>query len=127
MGWSLGYDNNWHRDIGYAVPAICDFPTCSEEIDRGLGNVCGDEPYGGELGCGLFFCGKHLTIHNFRGKDNFANVCQRCDKHKPPFDPKPDVWKWMVWKLVHDSWQKWRDANPDEVNKIKENLINIID
>ena len=44
MGWAVGFDNNWNRDIGYGVPAICDFPGCGEEIDRGLGYVCGGGP-----------------------------------------------------------------------------------
>ena len=55
MGWSLGYDSNWNRDIGYGVPAYCDHPYCNEEIDRGLSYVCGDALYGGDRGCGLFF------------------------------------------------------------------------
>lgn len=50
MGWSIGYDNNWKRDIGYGVPATCDHPDCNEEIDRGLAYVCGNEPRGGEDG-----------------------------------------------------------------------------
>jgi len=32
MGWSIGYDGNWKRDIGYGVPAYCDFPGCWTEI-----------------------------------------------------------------------------------------------
>ena len=50
MGWSIGYDSNWDRDIGYGVPAYCDHPDCNEEIDRGLSYVCGGEPYGGDRG-----------------------------------------------------------------------------
>ena len=47
MGWSLGFDDKWNRDIGYGVPAYCDHPKCSVEIDRGLAYVCCDqEPYG---------------------------------------------------------------------------------
>jgi hypothetical protein len=48
MGWSIGYDSKWKRDIGYGVPAPCDLPGCDKEIDRGLAFVCGTEPYGGE-------------------------------------------------------------------------------
>lgn len=59
MGWAVGYDPNWQRDIGYGVPAVCDHPGCDKEIDRGLGFVCGGDVYGGEHGCGLFFCGEH--------------------------------------------------------------------
>ena len=36
MGWSIGYDDNWKRDIGYGVPAVCDHPGCNEKIDRYL-------------------------------------------------------------------------------------------
>ena len=36
MSWSIGYDDNWDRDIGYGVPAYCDHPGCNEEIDRGF-------------------------------------------------------------------------------------------
>lgn len=35
MGWAVGYDSNWRRDIGYGVPALCDQPDCVEEIDSG--------------------------------------------------------------------------------------------
>lgn len=41
MGWAIGYDTTWGRDIGYGVPATCDYPSCTEAIDRGLGYVCG--------------------------------------------------------------------------------------
>ncbi len=26
MGWSIGYDKNLKRDIGYGVPATCEHP-----------------------------------------------------------------------------------------------------
>lgn len=39
MGWSVGFDENWQRDIGYGVPAYCDHPQCKAEIDRGLDYV----------------------------------------------------------------------------------------
>lgn len=99
MSWAVGYDDNWKRDIGYGVPSICDHPGCTEEIDRGLGYVCGDAPYGGDYGCGLFFCGKHRGF--------------KC-KHKR-FTPTPDTAEWMSWKLTDDSWQEWRDGHPDTV------------
>ncbi len=111
MGWSIGYDSNWNRDIGYGVPAICDAPGCNEEIDRGLGYVCGGRPYGGEKGCGLYFCGKHQ-------KDGHQR-CSRCHNYRTPYAPKPDVPKWIEWKLTDESWQRWRDENPDEVAKLR--------
>lgn len=106
MGWSIGYDSNWQRDIGYGVPATCDHPGCGKEIDRGLAYVCArQEPYGGK-GCGLFFCEDHRDHRGF---------CERCAKHKDPFPAKPDVREWIEWKLTNGSWQTWRDENPEEV------------
>lgn len=110
MGWSLGYDTTWHRDIGYGVPAYCDHPECSAEIDRGLGYVCGNAPYGGEHGCGLFFCGNHMRA---------CNLCERCVKGEDAFDPKADHPTWIQWKLNDGSWQRWRDENPEEVARLR--------
>lgn len=102
MGWSIGYDDNWKRDIGYGVPAFCDHPGCGEEIDRGLGYVCNrEQPYGGDHGCGLFFCGKH------RG--------YKC-KHKG-FVATPDHPEWIDWKLTDESWEQWRKDNPEWVKE----------
>ena len=70
MGWSIGYDTNWGRDIGYGVPATCDHPECNEKIDRGLSFICGAEPYGGKKGCGLYFCHAHLQ--------GYPQRCERC-------------------------------------------------
>lgn len=109
MSWSIGYDNNWQRDIGYGVPAICDHPECNKEIDRGLSHVCmNEEPDGGD-GCGLHFCSEHLS---FSG-------CERCAAGLPPFEPKPDTPEWIKWKLTDESWAKWRAENPDTVAKLK--------
>lgn len=87
MGWAVGYDEHWKRDVGYGVPAFCDHPDCSAEIDRGLAYVCGQYPFGGEDGCGLHFCPTHLL---FPGQ-----LCERCftrnedDMTWAPFDAKP--------------------------------------
>lgn len=113
MGWSIGYDQHWQRDIGYGVPATCDHPDCNEEIDRGLGYVCGGEPYGGEKGCGLFFCGKHLVCGT-------RPLCERCrPRRKKPFAAKPDHPEWMNWKLSDESWEEWRQHNPEAVKAMR--------
>ena len=112
MGWSVGYDSNWNRDIGYGVPATCDHPGCGEEINRGLAYVCGNQqPYGGEDGCGLFFCGKH----------GGGSLCERCEgkRKKSAFEPTPDVPEWIEWKLTDESWKRWRDENPEEVAALR--------
>lgn len=103
MGWSIGWDEHWKRDIGYGVPAWCDHPDCNEVIDRGLSYVCGNEPYGGNAGCGLYFCGKHQL-------DGWQR-CERCaqdDEEVSPFEPKPDHSDWIKHKATHPSWAKWR-------------------
>jgi hypothetical protein len=114
MSWAIGYDENWCRDVGYGVPAVCDHPECNESIDRGLSYVCGGDPFGGDKGCGLYFCGKHRS-----GVDD---LCGRCARHIGPFDAKPDVIEWVRWKLTHESWAQWRRENVEQVEKLKQRL-----
>jgi hypothetical protein len=120
MGWAIGFDPNWKRDIGYGVPAICDHPGCGKEIDRGLGYVCGGDVYGGEHGCGLFFCGDHLRPSEGEG-DNWAFVCGSCEKGEDAerYEPTPDTLEWVEHKLTDESWSDWRKANPEEVASLK--------
>ena len=113
MSWAVGFDPNWKRDIGYGVPAICDKPECGCEIDRGLAYVCGGEPFGGDEGCGLFFCTHHLYFGEER------QVCERCRDHAEPFTPTPDTAEWNTHKLTDPSWQRWRDENPEEFSRLK--------
>lgn len=54
--YTVGPDN---RPAGYYVLATCDKRGCDEEIDRGLGYLCGDTPHdewSDEPGCGRYFC-----------------------------------------------------------------------
>lgn len=107
MSWAVSYDERWRRDIGYGVPAFCDFPRCNEKIDRGLSYVCCDEqPHGGDRGCGLYFCGAH---------QRYDGRCSRCANYHPPFRPKPDHPDWIAHKLTDESWAEWRAENPEEV------------
>lgn len=115
MGWSLGWDNRWKRDIGYGVPAWCDHPKCNAEIDRGLGYVCCDSQVGGgDRGCGLFFCGKHT---DYRGR------CPRCRNYQRPYKiTKPEHPRWLRWKLTDGSWAEWRSEHPQEVEAMWRSL-----
>jgi hypothetical protein len=119
MGWSIGFDTTWHRDIGYGVPAYCDFPGCGAIIDRGLSHVCGGEPYGGTRGCGLYFCEKHLSHYS---PDFKTQLCQRCARHLQSFDPTPDHPMWIQHKLKDRTWKEWRDEKPDEVKEMRAQL-----
>ncbi len=114
MGWCIGYDSKWKRWIGYGVSAYCDYPGCNKQINRGLAYVCCEqEPYGGESGCGLYFCNDHS---NGEGK------CERCVAGKEPFKPKPDHPIWINHILTDDTWRQWRSENPEwveENSKIK--------
>ncbi len=118
MGWSIGYDGRWSRDIGYGVPAICDYPKCNEDINRGLSFVCGaQQPFGGDNGCGLFFCSKHLFAHSFRDGDS-GFFCKRCIRKLGSYDPKPDTPEWIHHKLTDKSWEQWRKEHPEEVKNL---------
>lgn len=120
MGWSIGYDMNWWRDIGYGVPATCDHPGCGKAINRGLGHVCGGDVYGGEHGCGLFFCSDHLGPSG--GEDGWAMVCERCQHGEDAewFDPTPDTPEWIAHKLTDESWAKWRASDPKATEALRE-------
>jgi hypothetical protein len=111
MGWSVGFDEKWKRWVGYGVPAVCDQPGCDEPIDRGLSYVCGSEPYGGEYGCGLFFCSEHMGYEddrdNVRGGRSWQG-CERCIDGDPPYEPKPDTAEWIEHMETDPSWAEWR-------------------
>jgi hypothetical protein len=85
MGWSHGTDGNrpeGDRDIGYGVDAVCDHKECDVKIDRGLAFVCGGDPYGGDHGCGGFFCHEvpHLEYYVNKDDDMSSQLCPECGK-----------------------------------------------
>jgi hypothetical protein len=111
MSWAVG--DHEGRDVGYGVPSLCDHPGCTAKIDRGLSYVCGGDVYGGEHGCGLFFCAEHM--HYAGDKRDNVQLCIRCCYGKQPYEPTPDLQEWIDWKLTDESWADWRAANPDWV------------
>lgn len=104
MGWAVGFNERWQRDIGYGVPSYCDHPGCYEEIHRGLSYICGGLDWA-ENGCGLVFCEKHLFL-----SDGPDCVCERCLDGKPPFTPSLDTDEWIEHKETDESWAEWRAA-----------------
>ncbi|MYM32544.1 hypothetical protein GTP58_29850 [Duganella sp. CY15W] len=122
MGWSIGYDENHQRDIGYGVPAYCDHLGCDKEIDRGVSHLCGFNSDTGE-GCGLHFCGDHLRqryINPALDPEEAPRgpLCDACNCGEDTYAKKPDHSDWLRWKLEDDSWQQWRDENPAEVERL---------
>jgi hypothetical protein len=114
VSWAIGYDSHWERDIGYGVPAFCDHPDCVNEIDRGLAYVCGGEPYGGDRGCGLYFCGNHLSADA-----TYKQVCNRCLRHRPAYKRiAAEHPRWLYHKLTDESWQAWRDEHTNDVTTL---------
>ena len=120
-------DHGVERWAGYGVPAICDLPGCTVEIDRGMGYRCeewtdyeyrlegetvsGDDDWDEELevereGCGLHFCDEHLDH----------------PQHGDGISPKPDTEEWMRWILTDESWQDWRDENPQKVEQMRSTM-----
>ncbi len=62
MGWAnCGYNREHGVWMGYAHDGICMEPGCDEIIDHGVSYACGGMHEGGELGCGRYFCGSHLS------------------------------------------------------------------
>ena len=116
MGWSIGGPDERGRFVGYGVPAYCDHPDCDEEIDRGLGFVCGGEQFGGEYGCGLYFCEKHLHYHTPRGSEDGVQLCARCVRRRSPYKKiASEHPEWVRHVLTDESWSRWRAENPREV------------
>jgi len=60
MGWAYCGTDRYGREIGYGIQATCDRRGCGEEINRGLGCVCGGLMHlGDEGGCGRYYCDAH--------------------------------------------------------------------
>lgn len=121
-----------HRWGGYGVPAICEYPDCNKEIDRGMSYACGGEPFS-EYGCDMYFCDKHLQFQGW-DDDGFkcahedlcectcVFVCECCVEGKAPFPYKPEHPEWVHHLLTDESWAEWRKKNPDEVEALKNNI-----
>lgn len=77
MSWAVGYDEKWKRDI--------------------------NQPYGGDDGCGLYFCCEHRRF-----------VCDHDDHFA-----KPDHPDWIKHKLTDPSWEEWRQTNIVEVEQMR--------
>ncbi len=114
--WAIGYDEHWNRDIGFDVPAICDHPDCEKAIHRGVEHVCGSEPYGGDSGCGLYFCEDHLELKTLDASKESTALCAQCSSGKEPFEPTPDTKEWVDYKETSHYWAGWRTYHQGKVS-----------
>lgn len=67
--------NGEEIEAGYGVETVCEEDGCTEQIDRGLGYLCGRTPGGDEYGCGGYYCGEHLYIGP---SEETGDLCERC-------------------------------------------------
>lgn len=95
-------DYGVERWAGYGVPAVCDYPECDTEIDRGMGFRCSENAMG-KKSCEMHFCPEHLYDH-------------KSHKHSVP---KPDTAEWEAHVLADESWAEWRDQNPEKVASMR--------
>lgn len=119
-----------YRYGGYGVPAYCEFPSCEEEIDRGVSFACGDEPFS-EYGCDRYFCSKHKRWGAWDEENEkwcdceddcdheFHHYCDRCLSGDDSFPYKPEHPEWVYHVLNHESWGEWRKENPEMVEEYK--------
>lgn len=120
MGWAVGDDPDRDRHIGYGVPATCDQPECGADIHRGMAYACGGGVMGAFDNCGLFFCSRHLSCFAENDGDGGEWVCARCADDLPPFEPSPDTAEWVQHLLTDESWDQWRDENPERVTAMRD-------
>lgn len=90
MGWAHCGTDDDGREIGYGVRALCDFPGCGAEIDRGLGYVCGTM-HGSVNGCGRYFCPAHLTVAG--GNQRCLTCAEGVEEDDSPCPPGNHQWK----------------------------------
>lgn len=97
-------------DLGNEVPAICEQPECDTVVHRGVVHICGMDPTGANgMGCGLQFCGKHLSGPH--------QNCDRCAEGTVPYTPKEIRPDFPDWRMTGAGWEEWRKAHPDLVQR----------
>ena len=52
----------------------------------------------------------------------FVECCERCKKQEEPFPYKQEHPEWLEHILNDDSWEEWRNNNPQKVLDFKNNL-----
>ena len=75
-------------EAGYAVDQECDENGCTEQINCGLDNLCGENPGDNESGCGKYFCSRHLYLGQefFDSEEPTPQLCKACSNGTKPHD-----------------------------------------
>ena len=97
MGWANCGTDSQGRLIGYTHEAICDYPGCKKEIDRGLSYACGDMHGEDEISCERYFCEEHkrdLVRQPWTGGRR-VSVCNECFRAclEYGYDEETEAWK----------------------------------
>lgn len=145
MGYSVYYSDKNTRFQGYAMHAYCDHPGCKNEIDRGMGYVCcGNQDHPNS--CGGFYCAEHADLCTLISEDEFEEalddeeVQEQLESYglteMPVFDEDGYFYhcqhepiekdkehpQWLNHVLTDESWEEWRNANPEMRQKYQDLL-----
>lgn len=135
MGYGV-YERNG-RFQGYSVPAFCDHSGCLNEIDRGMGYACCENPNHTQH-CGGFYCEEHR--YNYIYEDELEDMDDeelealkldrddkaeeddgiiRCNHGEIEQKEHPN---WVNHVEAHESWSEWRLENPTKLEELKAHL-----
>lgn len=117
MGWNYAIDDSraeGDQEIGYSVSAKCDLADCEVDIDRGLAYVCGGDAYGGEYGCGKFFCLPHLGWYSYwtvYGEEHYSpQMCPACGAEWEKQGLTEDEYYDKLEDALYSQYRRFREA-----------------
>lgn len=142
MGYGLYFSDKNNRFQGYNMHAYCDHPGCKNEIDRGMGYACCDNPEH-TASCGGFYCEehKHQLVYQDELEDMSDEDLKRlgidsreeqahdeddgiiCCTHKPIEKDKEHP-TWLKHVLTDETWQEWREKESEMAKHYQELLDN---
>ena len=119
MGYAFYYVGD--RPAGYGVLATCDKRGCENEIDRGLGYLCGTEPHkwsDAADGCGFYFCGDHASYLGLRGgcahrqRKAWGKTLSCMEQGYAREDDT--ILTYCLYRAGHDGEHAWKDAHGND-------------
>jgi hypothetical protein len=116
MGWGDCGTDSKGRPIGYNYVGTCDHPECNEEVNRGLGCVCGGMHGEDEYSCEGYFCGEHLWCFSYEDTtEEFEdpNLDEHFKKYWSDMDTLtlcPECYAWNM-RFVEEEVVKYYEEN----------------